>query len=93
MSLLERVKFAADLVSGDLYLEPSLQQASELVHVPQARVRDELKQRAAALETDKDLPVTSLVEAWSNASDAEREAAVRLIGPANVWDALAAVIT
>lgn len=86
-----RVKLAADLVSGVIQLEPSLAQTAELVRVPQAKIRDELKTRAAARETEK-FPVTSLVEAWTNASATERETAVQLIGVAEVWDTISRVV-
>jgi hypothetical protein len=92
MTTEQRIKLAADLVSGRLQLEPSLQQASELVRVPQAKIRDELKARAAACETERHLPVTALIEAWDRATEHEREAAVRSIGVAEVWEILARVV-
>jgi hypothetical protein len=88
----QRVKLGADLVSGCLQLEPSLAQVSELVRVPQAKIRDELKARAAACETERHLPVTALIEAWDRAAEHEREAAVRSIGVAEVWEILARVV-
>jgi hypothetical protein len=93
LSTAQRVKLAADLVSGAVHLEPSLQQTAELVRVSQGKIRDELKLRAAARETEKDLSVTNLVEAWTNASETEREAAVRMIGVADVWDAISRVVS
>ena len=92
LSTAERVTLAADLVSGSCQLEPSLAQAAELVRVPQAKIRDELKARAAARETERHLPVTDLVEAWDRASEHERETAIRSIGVAAVWDVLARVV-
>jgi hypothetical protein len=91
LSLAERVRLGADLVSGSIQLEPSLQQTAELVRVPQAKIRDELKARAAAHETEG-ASVTALVEAWAGASEAEREAAVQLIGVADVWDVISRVV-
>jgi hypothetical protein len=86
----QRVGLAADLASGQLQLEPSLGQACELFNVTPAQVREELKARAAALETKQ--MGSSLVSAWDAATDAEREAAVRTIGVAVVWDVLARVL-
>jgi len=57
-----------------------------------AKVREELKARAAAREIDQHLPVTALIEAWDRASEHEREAAIRSIGVAGVWDVLARVV-
>ena len=64
-------------------------QACELLNVAPGQVRQELKARAAAREIE---PITDLVEAWTNASAPEREAAVRMIGVAKVWDVLASVV-
>jgi hypothetical protein len=83
----QRVSLAADLASGQLQLEPSLGQACELFNVTPAQVREELKTRAAALETRQ--ITSSLVSAWDAATDPEREAAIRAIGVAEVWDVLA----
>jgi len=88
----QRAKLAADLVTGSCQLEPSLAQAAELVRVPQAKIRHELKARAAAREIDQHLPVTALIEAWDRASEHEREAAIHTIGVAVVWDVLARVV-
>jgi hypothetical protein len=49
----QRVRLAADLASGQLQLEPSLGQACELFNVTPAQVREELKARAAVLETNR----------------------------------------
>jgi len=92
LTLAERVKLGADLVSGCVRLEPSLQQTAELVRVPQAKIRDELKARAAARATEKNFPVTNLVGAWELASEEERAAALRMIGVAEVWDTLSSVV-
>jgi len=64
---------------------------SQLVGVSQTKVREELRTRAAARETERNLEV-DLIEAWDRASGAEREAAVRVIGVAEVWDVLARVV-
>jgi len=92
LSRTERVRLAADLASGQLHLHPSLAQVSQLVGMAAAKVREELKARAAAREIDQHLPVTALIEAWDRASEHEREAAIRSIGVAGVWDVLARVV-
>jgi hypothetical protein len=78
------VQLAADLACGQAQLHPSLAQVFQLVGVPTAKVREALKARAAR-DTEKVSPVTTLVEAWAQASETQREAAVRLIGPATHW--------
>lgn len=87
----QRIKLAADLACGELQLHPSLARVSQLVGVSQTKVREELRTRAAARETERNLEV-DLIEAWDRASGAEREAAVRVIGVAEVWDVLARVV-
>jgi len=87
----QRIKLAADLACGQLQLQPSLAQASELVGVSQTKVREELRTRAAARETECNSEV-DLIEAWHRASEAEREAAVRVIGVSTVWDVLARIV-
>src|SRR5262249_2441440 len=88
----QRVKLAADLVCGSVQLEPSIAQTAELVRVSQARIRDELRARAAANEIDQHLPVTTLIEAWDQASEQDREVAIRAIGVAEVWDVLSRAV-
>src|SRR5262249_56224945 len=77
LSRTERVRLAADLASGQLHLHPSLAQVSQLVGMAAAKVREELKARAAAREIDKHLPVTAFIEAWDRPSEPEREGPVR----------------
>jgi hypothetical protein len=91
LSRKQRIQLAADLACGQLQLHPSLAQVSQLVGVPQTKVREELKARAAAHEASHQ-PATELVVAWESASESERETAIRAIGVAEVWDVIARVV-
>jgi hypothetical protein len=86
----QRVKLAADLVSGEVHLDPALKHTCELLQVPAAEVRTELKTRAAARENGQ--RISTLIKAWDAASELEREAAIHSIGVAAVWDRLARVV-
>lgn len=90
LTVQQRAKLAADILSGCAHLEPSMAQTAELMRVSQAKIRDELKVRTVAAEVEK--PVTNLVDAWNKASEFEREVAVRTIGVADVWDIIARVV-
>jgi hypothetical protein len=81
----QRVRLAADLVSGEAQLDPSLNQVCELLAIPPVDVRGELKVTEQT--------TSALVEAWDAATEPEREAAVRTIGVAQVWDVLARVVS
>jgi hypothetical protein len=48
----QRVTLAADLVSGEARLAPSLNQVCELLRIPPVDVRGELKARASTRETE-----------------------------------------
>ena len=85
----QRVWLAAGWATGELQLQPSLGQACELFGVTASRVREELKARAAGRENE---PMMNLVTAWDSADADQREAAVRAIGVAAVWDVLARVV-
>jgi hypothetical protein len=90
LSKIERIELAADLVSRERLLHPSITQASAMLGVASAAVSSELKARAAAREAEK--ATSLLVEAWEAASALEREQAIRTIGVDVVWDALASIV-
>jgi hypothetical protein len=77
-------------VSHAAQLDLSIRQASGLLGVPAPEVSGELKARAAAQKTYE--TTSTSIEAWDNASEAEREAAVRAIGVGAVWDVTANVV-
>jgi hypothetical protein len=90
----EAVSLAADLVSGQQQLKPSLEQVCDLLPVVTvAAVRAELKARAAA---NGNAPLSDeaayFVAVWSALSSVDREAAVKAMGVAEVWDVLARVV-
>jgi hypothetical protein len=91
LTVQQRAKLAADILSGCAQLEPSMGQTAELLRVSQAKIRDELKVRAVAAQVEK--PVTNLVGAWNKASESEREVAIRMIGVGDVWDIIARAVT
>jgi hypothetical protein len=90
----QRLRLAADLATRRRRLDPSLGQISLLLGVPAPAIRAEVKARTAQRENGqaKTADVLPLVHAWDNASEDERREAVLAIGPAQIWDVLAAVI-
>jgi hypothetical protein len=92
MNAQQRAVLAADLVTSERWLKPSLAQVCEIIGTTPALVRTELKARIARKQdTEKDA-AADLVEAWVNTSQLEREVAVRCIGPAVVWEVLSKVV-
>jgi hypothetical protein len=87
----ERASLAADLVSGQCRFEPSLAQASALLHVTPAAVREELRARQKNGHTEAAV-AEAIVQAWNNGSDSDREIAFRDIGVAEVWDVLSRIV-
>jgi len=92
----ERIGMAADLVTGKARLEPSLAQASWLMSVTPAQIRAELKARATANKNGSNGSISDeavyFVDLWTALSTANREAAFRAMGVADIWDTLAKVI-
>jgi hypothetical protein len=86
----QRVRLAADLVSRERQLDPSIGQVAALLNVARAEVSAELKARAVARGSKG--RILALVKAWDVTSEPEREAAVRALGVAVVWDVLARVV-
>jgi hypothetical protein len=94
MSLQEAVRLAADLVSGQQQLKPSVEQVCGLLPmVTPARVRAELKARAAANGNGPSEEVRRFIEAWTGLSQVDREQALQIVGVAEVWDALASIVS
>jgi hypothetical protein len=86
----QRVRLAADIVTRQRRLDPSLTQTCAILAVPPMAVREELKARGVHKNggrPPKDL-AAAIVAAWDAASEHERELAVRTIGVADVWDVL-----
>jgi hypothetical protein len=101
----QRIGLAADLVCGCQHLDPSCAQAAALLGVTVVQTRDELKARSAVaddasaarwlaqLEAEAaNEQADDIVQAWSRGSLTARDAATRILGPAEVWDVLARVI-
>src|SRR5262249_58467931 len=103
----QRIDLAADLVSGQRQLVPSFKHAAALLRTTPTQVRERLKWRAQRearrQEAERWLQVQEeaeavnagaeiLVSTWHSTSAAAHEAAVRMIGPTAVWDALARVV-
>jgi len=85
----QRVYLAAGCATGELQFWPSLGQACAIFGVTTTQVREELKVRAADHEND---PTMNLITAWNSASEDQREAAIRAIGVAEVWDVLSRAV-
>jgi len=77
-------------VSRTAQLDPSIAQSAALLSVAPTDVSKELRARAAAREAKRATLV--LIDGWNDASEIEREDAVRMIGVADVWDVLARVV-
>jgi hypothetical protein len=92
-----RIALAADLATGAKQFTPSLGQSAAAAGVSPYSVRKELKARAAAAERERCAEYSRqgalpIVSAWDHATAQGRAEAIRLIGPANVWDVLATVV-
>jgi hypothetical protein len=93
----QRVAAAADAVLGATHVVPSIGQAATAFGVPPAKIRAELKARAAAAERERQAEYARqgalpIVSAWDHATAQGRAEAIRLIGVADVWDVLAGVV-
>jgi len=82
----ERVELAADIAMGEVHVTPSLKLAAAATGVSVTDLRNELKEREGAHR------IAAISIAWDNATDREREAAIGLIGVADVWDVIAKVV-
>jgi len=107
LTLDQRIDLAADFVSGQRQLVPSFKHAAALLRTTPTQVRERLKWRvqreARRQETERRLRTQEeaeavnaeaeiLADAWRSTSAEAHEAAVQMIGPGAVWDAIARVI-
>jgi hypothetical protein len=88
----ELVRLAADMATGQRPFQPSLAQTSTLTGVPAAAIRAEIKARAAQAKNQEADEIQRVVESWERLSKKAREEALRLIGPAEVWDVLSSIV-
>jgi hypothetical protein len=85
----ERVRLAADLVTGQRRFEPSLGQVTSILDVTAPAVRAEIKARRGNGQASV---AQAIVHAWNDASESDREVALEQIGIAAVWDVLARIV-
>ena len=101
----QRVRLAGDVATGHLHFEHSYGQIAALFGVTVAQLRHELQARAdvassttavmmlAQAEAEAvDAAASTIVEARVGASPEARQVALRVIGPAKVWDVLASIV-
>jgi hypothetical protein len=89
----QRVSMAADYKSGQLTVDPSCKQVCLLFGISPADLRKELKRRAGAnRNASLSDEAAYFVAVWDSLSSADREAALREMGAADVWDVLSKVI-
>jgi hypothetical protein len=107
LSVEQRIERAANLASGVQHLHPSIKDSAALYAVLplqvseclKARAQREVKWRAAearwrsqeeaeAVNAEAEI----LADTWRSVAPESREAAVQMIGPGAIWDAIARVI-
>jgi hypothetical protein len=99
----QRAALGADIALGVTPLAPSLKQSAAAVGISVFELRQELKAREwrRAMQQRLELQAEAeaanaqadaIVAAWNAASSMGRDAAVRTIGTAVVWEALASVV-
>jgi len=107
LTLDQRIDLAADLASGRQLLHPSIKSTAASLKITPAQVSERLKwraqQEARRQEAERRLQVQEgaemvnaeaeiLADAWRSTSAEAHEAAIQMIGPGAVWDAIARVI-
>ena len=107
LTLDQRIDLAADFVSGQRQLVPSFKHAAALLRTTPTQVRERLKWRAQRearrqeaerrLQAQEEAEAVNaeaeiLADTWRSVAPESREVAIRLLGPAAVWDALARVV-
>jgi hypothetical protein len=107
LSVEQRIERAADLASGVQHLHPSIKDSAALYAVLPLQVSACLKVRAQREVERREVEcrwrvqeeaeavnaeAEILVATWRSTSAEAHEAAVRMIGPSAVWDALARVV-
>ena len=103
----QRIDLAADLACGQQHLHPSIRHAAALLKVLPLQVSERLKARAqqkaewraaeARWRSQEEAEAVNaeakvLADIWRSVSPESREVAIRLLGPAAVWDVLARVV-
>ena len=103
----QRIVLATDVALGLVPLQPSIKTSAAAIGVSPADIRAELKARtvreakqwaaearwrsqeeAEAVNAEAEI----LADTWRSVAPESREAAVQMIGPGAVWDAIARVI-
>ena len=107
LTLDQRIDLAADLACGQQHLHPSIKSTAALLRVTPTQVSERLKARAQqeaawrAAEARRrnqeeaeavNVEAEILAATWRSVAPESREVAIRLLGPAAVWDALARVV-
>ena len=107
LSLEQRIERAANLASGVQHLHPSIKDSAALYAVLPLRVSECLKARAqrevewraaeARWRSQEEAEAVNaeaeiLADTWRSVAPESREAAVQMIGPGAVWDAIARVV-
>ena len=107
LSAEQRIERAADLASGRRLLHPSIKSTAASLKITPAQVSERLKARArqeakwraaeARWRSQEEAEAVNaeaeiLADTWRSISPESREVAIRLLGPAAVWDALARVV-
>jgi len=107
LTLDQRIDLAADLASGRRLLHPSIKSTAASLKITPAQVSERLKARArqeakwraaeARWRSQEEAEAVNaeaeiLADTWRSISPESREVAIRLLGPAAVWDALARVV-
>ena len=107
LSVEQRIERAADLASGVQHLHPSIKDSAALYAVLPLQVSERLKVRAqrevewreaecrwraqeAAEAVNAEAEI--LADTWRSVAPESREVAIRMLGPAAVWDVIARII-
>ena len=103
----QRIDLAADLACGQQHLHPSIKSTAALLRVTPTQVSERLKARAQqeaawrAAEARRrnqeeaeavNVEAEILAATWRSVAPESREVAIRLLGPAAVWDSIVRVI-
>jgi hypothetical protein len=107
LTLDQRIDLAADLACGQQHLHPSIKSTAALLRVTPTQVSERLKARAQqeaawrAAEARRrnqeeaeavNVEAEILAATWRSVAPESREVAIRLLGPAAVWDSIVRVI-
>ena len=107
LTLDQRINLAADLASGRRLLHPSIKSTAASLKITPAQVSERLKARArqeakwraaeARWRSQEEAEAVNaeaeiLADTWRSISPESREVAIRMLGPAAVWDVIARII-